>query len=161
MIEPTQPRKSLFLHILFTGLVAGTLDIGAALLNYYVKTGNDPVNVLKFVASGLIGARGFGDDPAIPFIGLLVHYFIAFCWIIFFFLGYNLVWRKVPTVLLRAVFYGLLVYGLMNFVVVPLTPAPALTKTIASASLEAMILVVCIGLPAAVGALLYSKPRKA
>lgn len=145
-------RRSLLLYILLTGIVAGTLDISAAMIQYRIRTGGDPVNVLHFVAGGLIGPRAFEGGPAIPFIGLLVHYCIAFAWVILFFLTYARLWSKIPTVLLRAVIYGVLVYLLMNFAVLPLTSAPAMRPSMDSALREGLILVLCIALPAAVGA---------
>lgn len=41
--------------ILRSGLLVGTLDITAASVQYYARTGKSPLNVLRFVASGVFG----------------------------------------------------------------------------------------------------------
>lgn len=42
--------------ILLTGLLAGTLDISAALTNAYISNGVTPIRVLQFIAKTLLKA---------------------------------------------------------------------------------------------------------
>jgi hypothetical protein len=43
----------LFKTILFAGFVAGTLDALAAIINFYVATGKNPLIVFVFIASSV------------------------------------------------------------------------------------------------------------
>ena len=45
--------------IVLTGFIAGTLDITAACIQYYIRTGKGPANVLRYVASGVFGKEAF------------------------------------------------------------------------------------------------------
>ncbi len=84
-----------------------------------------------------------------PIIGLLLHYLIAFSFIIFFFWIYpkiknfNLDWR------LWGVLYGLFVWTVMNLIVVPLSNTPKFPLTLQGFLTQAGILIICIGLPIA------------
>ena len=55
--SPASTGKSLLKAILIAGLIAGTLDIAAAITNYMINGGNKPESVLKYIASGLVGKK--------------------------------------------------------------------------------------------------------
>ncbi|MET0636964.1 MAG: hypothetical protein ABWZ25_13120 [Chitinophagaceae bacterium] len=141
----------MILYVLVTTLIAGSLDIAAALINYKINTGKDPMNVLKFIARGLLGKQTYAGPSMMPWIGLIVHFGVTLFWITLFFLTYKIIWRKIPLVV-NAIIYGLVVYLLMSFVVLPMTSLPALPRTFVSSIPDVIILMVCIGLPAAIGA---------
>lgn len=78
--------------IIKAGLLAGTLDISAACVQYYMKTGKNPDYVLKYVASGAFGKDAFTGGIVMSMAGLLFHYLIAFSFTLFFF-SFTGVWR--------------------------------------------------------------------
>jgi hypothetical protein len=133
--------------ILKAGLIVGSLDIIAALLQYYIKTGKNPGNVLKFIASGVFGKEAFSGGTTMVTIGLLLHFVIAFIFTFFFF------WiiYKIPAFskqkILTGILYGLFIWSVMNFIVVPLSNTPPLTFKLTNALLAMGILIVCIGIP--------------
>ena len=44
---------------LLAAILVGTLDITAACIQYFIKTGKNPTGVLRFVASGAFGTDAF------------------------------------------------------------------------------------------------------
>ena len=140
-------KNSILKIILATGLIAGTLDITMACLKYYFQTEKSPVNVLNFVASGLIGKDAFSGQNYTPLLGLFLHYSIAFIWVIVFYFLYPTLKRFIESKYLLAVFYGIFVWTIMNFVVVPLSNTTKLPFNPTQAVINAIILIFAIGLP--------------
>lgn len=140
-------RSNPFNTIVLAGLIAGTLDITAACLQYYIKTGKGPGNVLRFVASGVFGTDAFKGGNEAAAWGLVFHYIVAFLFTLFFFWIYPrmkfLSWNKVIT----GAGYGIFAWLVMNLLVVPLSNAPAIPFVLSKAIVAAAILMVCIGLP--------------
>ncbi len=82
-------KKNYILLIIKASLVTGSLDILFAFANAWWSAGISPERVLQFIASGLFGKSAFQGLPAIAFLGLAIHYFIAFCWTVLFFFVYS------------------------------------------------------------------------
>ena len=61
--------------ILKTGLIAGTLDILAAIV---ILAKMNAVGVLQYVASGVFGKEAFSGGTTMAIAGLIFHYIIAF-----------------------------------------------------------------------------------
>ncbi|HKU78857.1 MAG TPA: hypothetical protein VJQ42_03355, partial [Rhodanobacteraceae bacterium] len=59
-----------FLAILVGGLVAGTLDVGAAALINMI----DPRVILRFIAGGLLGKAALQGGPAVAWLGLFLQW---------------------------------------------------------------------------------------
>ncbi len=133
--------------IIAAGLLVGTLDISAACLQYYIKTGKSPENVLKFVASGVFGKEAFTGGLLMSLCGLLFHFLIAFCFTTFFFFIYPRLKFLSFNVFLTAVLFGVFTWTVMNRIVLPLSYTPPIPFTWASAAIAAGILTLCIGLP--------------
>lgn len=116
--------------LLIGWLVAGTIDITYALAFSYVRSGVAPSRVLHFVASGLLGQASYdGGAPTAAF-GLALHYFIAFVATLLFFLAATARPALVRRPVVAGALYGLGIYAVMNYVVLPLSkigprPAPA------------------------------------
>ena len=100
----TEKKSKLATVIVITGLLAGTLDILAAVIRYTIRTGNSPVRLLEFIASAVFGREeAFSGNAMMGIWGLFFHYLIAFTWTIVFFLAYP---TDVDTVLKNAtIFY--------------------------------------------------------
>lgn len=139
-------NRNLLSAILWAGLLAGTLDIVAACGLFSIRTGQDPTIVLRYVASGALGASAMTGGSTAAFLGLLFHYFIAFSWTILFFL----ITPKLPkgNWIAYGLLYGIVVWLLMNLIVVPylstIIQKPFPLSTIAR---EMIVLMLAIGLP--------------
>ena len=116
-------RGQAWRFVLAGGLVAGTLDIVYACAFWWLKRGVPPTRILQSVAAGLLGEASFSGAGAAAALGLALHYFIATSMSV----TYCLVsqrWtalRQKPW--LYGAAYGLLLYIIMNYVVVPLSAA--------------------------------------
>lgn len=105
------------------GLVAGAADIAFACIYWALARGVAPERILQSVASGVLGTASFSGGWATAGLGLALHFFITLVmsWV------YFAASRSLPTLWQRPIamgaLYGLLLYGAMNFVVVPLSNA--------------------------------------
>jgi uncharacterized membrane protein YagU involved in acid resistance len=104
----------------YAGLIAGTVDIAAASL---INTIN-PLLVLLAIASGLLGKAAFHGGGGVMVLGLVLQ------WVMSIIIAgiFTLAAARIPTLARRWVLfgalYGVMVFIVMNFVVVPLSVAP-------------------------------------
>lgn len=141
----------IFTGILLGGGIAGALDILWAFLSTWLRTGYGPPVVLKAVASGLLGTHAFFRGTGTALLGLVLHFFIAFCWAALFAaiaLRCGLLSRGTAV---AGMLYGVVIYVVMNWVVLPLSafPKPLLHHTAIEAALELLDHILLIGLPIA------------
>lgn len=149
------PRKV----VLRAWLLVGTLDILSAFVDYYVRTGKDPLFILNYVASGVLGESAFSGGAGTMLLGLLFHYFCAFLFTIFFFWFYSKFGLVFRSKIVTGILYGIFIWAVMNLVVVQLCRAAHATikEMKAEKVLKAMtILIFMIGLPLAFIAGKYS-----
>ena len=143
--------------VLTTGLIAGVLDATAASIQYYINTHKEPARVFRYVASAVFGKEALTKDLyTMAAWGLLFHLIIAMSWALIFFLFFRQIRAVLKNKFVAGIVYALFVWGIMNFLVVPLAFgtdlgmqaqslfSPARLKN----SLIAMgILIIAIGLP--------------
>lgn len=138
-----------FQPIFWGGLIAGTLDICAAFLTAWLRSGVSPVRVLHFVASGLIGRAAFSGGAKTALLGLALHFLIATVATAVFYLAS----RKWLFLIERPVHFGLLygvaVYLFMNFVVLPLSLVTRGPVTVSGFVIGLLTIMFCVGLPIA------------
>jgi hypothetical protein len=114
-----KPARALLLGT----LTVGVLDALDAFVFFGFRSGVTPVRILQSIAAGLLGRDAFRGGIPTAILGAVLHFFIAFCVV-----GtYLLASRRLPSLTRRPVTYGVLygvaVYIVMNFVVVPLSAA--------------------------------------
>jgi len=145
--------RSLARGILVGGLVAGVLDIADAIVFHGVR-GVAPIRILQAIASGLLGRDAFAGGVSTALLGLTLHFVIA--------LGaatvYGLASRRwtllVDRPWLAGPVFGLGVYAVMQYVVLPLSrfrpgpPPPAGSIDWGLINLLAAH-IFCVGLPIA------------
>jgi uncharacterized membrane protein YagU involved in acid resistance len=140
-------KKNFWKTIVLAGLLVGSLDIIAALVNFYIKTGKDPLIVLKYIASAVFGKSAFSGGNTMAIWGLLLHFLIAFIWTFFFFLLYPklrlLSWNRIIT----GILYGIFIWIIMNQLVVPISKATAGAFNMKQAIIAVLILIAAIGIP--------------
>ncbi|MBD2724727.1 hypothetical protein [Hymenobacter armeniacus] len=148
--SPAARRTGWVAAALLTGLLAGTLDIAAACTQYVLLAHKPPVNVLRFVASGLFGPAALAGGAGMALAGLVFHYGIACAWALVLYWLYPR-WsllRQLPP-LLVGLLYGAVVWAIMNLLVVPASRIPPRPFNLPSAAMAMGILMACIGLPIA------------
>jgi hypothetical protein len=125
------PRPRAFQTIIYGGLIVGVLDFLDATIFNGLR-GVSPARVWRFVASGVLGRSAFDGGMKTAALGVLFHFLIALILAAI----YYIVSLYLPTLLRRAVLWGLLygvaVYFVMSYVVVPLSAAPPLSFSVAS-----------------------------
>jgi len=134
--------------ILYATLVVGLLDAtdGVVFLGLH---GQNPIQVLQYIASSLLGARSFSGGVATAGLGLILHFAIALVVATI----YILASRRVAVLRTQWVLVGLLfgaaVWAVMNLVVLPLTavaPSPITTAVLVNGLMGHALFV---GLPSA------------
>lgn len=136
--------------IVTIGIMAGTLDGLAAVLMYFISTAKDPLNVFRFIASGIFGKDAFAGGVLMAMTGLLFHYLIAIGWTGLFFLAYQKLSLLTRSVIILGVGYGIFVWLMMNLIVVPLSRVPSMPITAQGAGTGILILILCVGLPVSI-----------
>lgn len=130
--------------ILLTGLIAGTLDITAAIL----VSGASPVIVLKYVASGAFGREAaFSGGLWMALMGLVFHYIIAYSWTVLYFFVYPRLRILSKNKVISGLAYGIFVWLMMNLVVVPLSQIQQRPFDPVQALIGCAVLMFMIGLP--------------
>jgi len=139
--------RKLIPSIITTGLVAGTMDGLAAIINFSINGGKHPEIIFKYIASGAIGENAFSGGTGSTLLGVMFHYLITFCWTILFFWVYPKIKGLAENKLLAALQYGIFVWVVMNLFVVPISQISKETINISKGRIELLILILCIGLP--------------
>lgn len=121
----TLERPGGYKAILWGGLLAGVGDILFAFIYYGLLYRLTPIDILHSVASGLLGRDAANKGGlATAALGAVLHFIIAFGAAA----AYYLVSRKLGFLVHQAVvcglLYGIVVFVVMNFVVLPLSAAP-------------------------------------
>jgi hypothetical protein len=159
-MQPTKTTNSLFIEIIKAGLIVGTLDISAAFIYYYIATGNkDVFTILRYIASAVFGKEALTGGAGMSIAGLIFHYLIAVSFTIFFFWLYRRVTFLSKNIVLTGIVYGLFIWAVMNLLVVPFSKIGSRPFNLRNASINALILIICIGIPLAFMADRFYKKR--
>lgn len=116
-------RPSPLYTIVLGGLTVGVLDCIAAMVNAWMRSGVTPDRVWQYVASSILGQESFNGGAATVALGLLFHFCVAFGVAI----GFYILARLFPTIIgypfIVGPIYGIAVYFIMSYGIVPLTLA--------------------------------------
>lgn len=114
--------------ILVGGLIAGALDITYAFILWWLRAQVTPMQILQSVATGLLGKASYDGGAGTAILGAFLHFFNALV-IAAIFVGASRLW---PVLARRATLfgplYGIGVYLVMNYVVLPLSAFPPRTR---------------------------------
>jgi hypothetical protein len=120
MSQSADDRRRVIQAILLGSLAVGVLDISDAILFTWFR-GGSATRMLQGIASGLLGPGSFQGGPATAALGLVLHFIIATGATTVFVLAS----LRAPALLERPFvwgpIYGLVVYSVMRFVVLPLS----------------------------------------
>ncbi|CAC9973202.1 DUF1440 domain-containing protein [Flavobacterium panici] len=137
--------------ILYSGLLAGTLDILAAIFVYSVILHQTTAEkILQSIASGIFKQHAYTGGTQMVFYGLLLHYFIAFAFAYFYYKIYPHVPILKKNIVVSGIVYGIFVWIVMNLIVLPIVFPKLPSKEFdLPLIISVLILIVCIGLPIA------------
>jgi hypothetical protein len=133
--------------IVITGLIVGAMDITAACIQA-VSRGATVTRLLQFIASGLIGPKAFQGGAATAALGVALHFVIAFSLVVVFYAASRRITFLRRQAVVSGVIYGLIVFGVMNLIVLPLSaakPRHSLTGDLIQIGIHMFV----IGLPTA------------
>lgn len=145
--------------ILLAGLIAGILDLIAACVSAWLRSGVSPVRVAQFIASGILGPAAFTGGAASAALGIACHFLIAMGAAAVFYVASRKLRFLVKWPIPMGLLYGVPVYLFTTLVVVPLsrvTPSrvsPPLSARITAA----LIIMFFVGLPIALIVRRFSK----
>lgn len=108
--------------ILYGTLVVGILDGLDAILFFGLRSGATPTRIFQAIAAGILGrpaATQGGVSTAL--LGVLLHFFIAFCVVTTFYLVSRRARILTRHPIVFGVLYGVAVYVVMNYVVIPIS----------------------------------------
>ncbi len=141
------PVARLWSRVVTAWLLAGTLDITAAILYYTDASPAKAERLLQGIASGLLGVRAFAGGLATALRGLARHYLIALIWTLLLLVGFRMVVALRRHLVLTGIAYGILVWSVMNLAVLPMSNVRHAPLQLRPAVTAALILILCIGLP--------------
>src|SRR5689334_12909966 len=142
-----QKKPKAINYILVAWLVAGTMDITAASIQFHNKTGKTPLIVLRYIASAVFGKKAMTGGTGMEIAGLLFHYLVALIWTILFFMISSPLRLYRMNNIIVGLLYGIFVWLVMNLAVVPVAFSKPYQFDINKAAVSCLILMFCIGLP--------------
>src|SRR5579872_1375671 len=142
--------------IFWAGFTCGVLDISAAFITWGFR-GVKPYRILQGIASGLLGPRSFNGGWPTAVLGLACHFFIAFSADIVFYMASPKIMLLTRRAVVSGIVYGVLVYLIMYWVVVPLSRAYHRLFSPSATIIAIITHMVCVGLPIALMVRRYSR----
>jgi hypothetical protein len=142
--------KRPFAAVVGGGLVVGSFDICYAILFWKITRDVSPTRVFQSVAAGVLGPASFTGGIKTAILGGFLHYFIAFSVVTVYWLAAKLLPVLRRYALICGPIYGVGVYLVMTYVVVPLSKSrPSKTFNFVWVVCSLIVHAFLIGLPAA------------
>lgn len=139
--------------VVAAGLVAGTIDIGAASL----ITGKDPLFICRVIAGGLLGKAALAGDASVAVLGLVLQWAMS----MLIAAVYGAATRLLPILrrnwIVSGLAAGAVIFAVMNYAVVPLSAWRKFPKFTALSFAENFAAMLLFGLIVA----FVVRPRKA
>jgi len=143
-------RHTALFAILVGGGIAATLDILYAIIYSWIRAKVPPIVIMQSVASGLIGQRAYDGGAATAVLGLVSHYAMALIIASIFWLASRRLGFMTRNAVAAGLAFGVCVYLVMNFVVIPLSAFPTqMTYTPVRVAINVVAHMVLFGLPIA------------
>lgn len=110
--------------IILATIIVGVLDALAAITVYGIFYKYNPVQIYQFVSSALLGNEAYSGGVPVALLGLCFHFLIAFVSSFLFIQFYPKLSILRSNRIIVGLCYGLIVWGFMNLIVIPLTKLP-------------------------------------
>src|SRR5687767_15122496 len=108
--------------LVYGTLIVGILD-GLDAVVFFGLRGAQPIRIFQAIASGLLGRQAFDGGLATAALGLVLHFFIAFTIVAVFLFASKRLPVLVRAAIVSGILYGIAVYFVMNYIVIPLSAA--------------------------------------
>lgn len=153
------PAGNALKTIVIAGVVAGILDLAAACLSAWLRSGTRPIIVAQFIASGILGPAAFRGGAASAALGVACHFLIALGAAAAFYVASRWLRFLVEWPGTMGLLYGVPVYLFTTLVVVPLSRVapPRVAPPLSARVTAALIIMFCVGLPIALIVRRFSK----
>ena len=149
-------RSNAFRAILWGGLLAGVLDLTAAVVTNGFR-GIAPIRILQSIASGLLGAESYKGGLRTAALGVALHFLITFTAAAIYYAASRKLTLLVRRVVVSGLLYGIAIYWFMNLIVLPLSAFPhKITFRPAIAVTGLVVHMLCVGLPIALAVRRFS-----
>jgi hypothetical protein len=122
--------------IVLAGAAAATLDLAFAFTFYGTTLGASPLRILHSIASGAFGMAAFEGGIATAAFGLLAHYFILIVAASLYYAASTRAAALSQRAALCGPLFGVAIYCVMHYVVLPLSAAPKFRTSTLSLSSE-------------------------
>jgi hypothetical protein len=153
-----QKSSSALSAIFWAGLTCGAMDISAAFITWWPR-GIMPDRILKGIASGLLGPDAYSGGWQIAALGLALHFFIAFSAATVFYFASRKIAILAQHPVLSGISYGVAVYIVMYWIVMPLSRYRHRPFTVSSTAIAIVTHMLCVGLPISLVISRLSPPR--
>jgi hypothetical protein len=107
--------------VLGGGLVGGAIDLTFACIVWAVLRGATPIRVGQAVASGLLGEAALSGGVPVGLFGLALHFVMALIMAALYYVTATRIPLLVKHAVPCGIVYGLGLYAVMNFIVLPLS----------------------------------------
>ena len=154
----TSQNRHLIRFMFLTGLMIGTLDGMAAVIDFLMTYRGNPLIAFQYIAGGILGARTFSGGLPTAILGIFLHYVIATSWTVLFLLLYPRMKMLRANWILIGVLYAVFVWLVMNLGVRPLSRVPPVSWTALKVIKSAAILMIAVGLPVSFTAKIFFSP---
>lgn len=142
--------------ILFAGLIAGVLDLAAAVVTTILRD-RPPIRMLQSIASGLLGLDSYNGGLKTAALGVALHFVIAIGAAAVFYAMSRKFTFLVRQPIISGLIYGVAVYCFMNLVVLPLSAFPhQISFPLSSLLIGLAVHMLCVGLPISLTVRRYS-----
>ena len=160
-MSSTSGRPKAFDTILIGGAIAGVLDGLDAVIYYYWASGVAPSRLFQYIASGLLGARSFTGGWHTALLGMMLHFTMAIGAAAVFYAACMLIPALSKRPWLTGPAFGLIVYAVMHYIVVPMSAVAARKTPMAGMELADQLFshMFLVGLPIALMARRSSRSR--
>ncbi|MCB0664866.1 MAG: hypothetical protein KDC80_03545 [Saprospiraceae bacterium] len=139
------------------GVIAGSLDISAAFFEAYLTRDVMPGDVLKFIASGILGDAAFQGGFLTMLLGLLSHYMIAIICSDCFYLFYRPFSLQKISWAVNALLIAIIAWIVTNQLIIPFSHIGPRPFEFSNFLVSVSILLLCVGVPIAIFARNYFK----
>ena len=141
--------KSVLRTIVIGGTAVAVLDATDGVVWAAITAGQNPIQVLQWIATGLLGPRAFQGGLATAGLGALIHFALSYGFTAAFVTAFT----KIDTIRKHWIAYGLgwgaLVWAFMNLIVIPNSPVPAGALTVGAVLNGVIGHAITVGLAAA------------
>ena len=121
--RPAAPSTTLR-AIAIGGAVVGVLDAADGVVYAGITAGQNPIQVLQWIATGALGPSAFEGGLAAAALGAAMHFALAYA----FTAAFVIAWSKVEAIrnhwLVAGAAWGAAVWAFMNLLVLPLSQVP-------------------------------------